>query len=45
MGFAAGSVRFENDSGDWSAWLDIVTGANQPIPDPVEVKDDRETWY
>ncbi|TIB68494.1 hypothetical protein E3Q23_04410 [Wallemia mellicola] len=41
MGFAVGSVRFEHDSEDWSSWVDIVTKANQPIPDPVEEEDDR----
>lgn len=45
MGFAVGSVRFEHDSEDWSSWVDIVTKANQPIPDPVEEEDDRGTWY
>ena len=44
MGFAAGSIKYEHDNGDWSAWVDVVTGENQPTPPPVE---DREykTWY
>lgn len=44
MGMNAGSIKFTHDSGDWIAWVDIVTGENAETPTSSSQREYITSW-